>query len=69
MVPAAGLGPQSRNRVSAWLPHPPQFCEWGLPLPKIAQKLVAPVEWGDRIKPGLARGIPMNVGLFQSMTL
>lgn len=48
-VPAAGLGPQSRNRVSAWLPHPPQFCELGLPLPKIAQKLVAPVEWGDRI--------------------
>lgn len=48
-VPAAGLGPQSRNRASAWLPHPPQFCEWGLPLPKIAQKLIAPVEWGDRI--------------------
>lgn len=28
---------------------PSQFCEWELPLPKIAQKPVAPMEWGDRI--------------------
>lgn len=37
-VPAAGL----------CLASPPSpFCEWGLPLPKIAQKPVAPTEWGD----------------------
>lgn len=72
MVPAAGLGPQSRNRASARRPHPPTFANGGYSCLRLHKRLLLPWNretesqaWAGSWDPFECRSLPANAPLIE----